>query len=80
MKNYTKKSLSHKQRFTKSSIGLYKNADMYEHLRCNVSPSLTNVSPTENFWMLHPLDKVSLGYFPPNQTFPSLNSDFLIAF
>ncbi len=28
--------------------------------RCNVSPSPTDVSPTENSWMLHPLDKVSL--------------------
>ena len=28
---------------------------------CNVSPSPTDVSPTENSWMLHPLDKVSLG-------------------
>jgi hypothetical protein len=27
----------------------------------NVSPSPTDVSPTENSWMLHPLDKVSLG-------------------
>jgi hypothetical protein len=47
---------------------------------CNVSPSPTGVSPTENSWMLHPLDKVSLGYFAPDQTIPSLNSDFLIAF
>ena len=28
---------------------------------CNVSPSPTDVSPTENSWMLLPLDKVSLG-------------------
>ncbi len=32
---------------------------------CNVSLSPTNVSPTENSWMLHPLDKVSLGCFAP---------------
>jgi hypothetical protein len=38
---------------------------------CNVSPSLTDVSPTENSWMLHPLDKVSLGYFPPDRIIPS---------
>ncbi len=30
-------------------------------VRCNVNPSPTDVSPTENSWMLHPLDKVSLG-------------------
>jgi hypothetical protein len=44
---------------------------------CNVSPSPTDVSPTENSWMLHPLDKVSLGYFAPNRTIPSLNSDLI---
>jgi hypothetical protein len=43
---------------------------------CNVSASLTDVSPTENSWMLHPLDKMSLGYFAPDRTIPSLNSDF----
>ncbi len=43
---------------------------------CNVSPSPTDVSPTENSWMLHPLDKVSLGYFGLDRTIPSLNSDF----
>jgi hypothetical protein len=31
---------------------------------CNVSPSPTDVSLTENSWMLHPLDKASLGYVP----------------
>jgi hypothetical protein len=45
--------------------------------RCNVSPSPTDVSPTENSWMLHPLDKVSLGYFAPDRTIPSLNSDLI---
>ncbi len=44
---------------------------------CNVSPSPTDVSPTENSWMLHPLDKVSLDYFPPDRTIPSLNSDLI---
>ena len=44
---------------------------------CNVSPSPTDVSPTENSWMLHPLDKVSLGYFAPDRTIPSLNSDLI---
>ncbi len=43
----------------------------------NVSPSLTDVSQTENSWMLHPLDKVSLGYFAPDRTIPSLNSDWI---
>ncbi len=47
---------------------------------CNVSPSPIDVSPTKNSWMLHPLDKVSLGYCAPDQTIPSLNTDFLIAF
>jgi hypothetical protein len=42
----------------------------------DVSPSPTDVSPTENSWMLHPLDKVSLGYFAPDRTIPSLNFDF----
>jgi hypothetical protein len=50
------------------------------NLWCNVSPSPTNVSPTENSWMLHPLDKISLGYCAPDRTITSLNSDFLIAF
>ncbi len=50
------------------------------HTECNVSPSLTNVSPIENSSMLHPLEKVSLGYFAPDRTIPALNSDFLIAF
>jgi hypothetical protein len=45
---------------------------------CNVSLSPTDVSPTENSWMLHPLDKVSLGYFAPDRTIPSPNFDFLI--
>jgi hypothetical protein len=40
--------------------------------RCNVSPSPTDVSPTENSLMLHPLNKVSLGYFAPDRTIPSL--------
>ncbi len=39
---------------------------------CNVSLSPTDVSSTENSWMLHPLDKVSLGYFAPDRTIPSL--------
>jgi hypothetical protein len=39
---------------------------------CNVSISPTDVSPTENSWMLHPLNKVSLGYFAPERTISSL--------
>jgi hypothetical protein len=46
--------------------------------RCNVSASPTDVSPTENSWMLHPLEKVSLGYFAPDRTIPSPKFDFLI--
>jgi hypothetical protein len=42
---------------------------------CNVCPSPTDVSPTGNSWMLHPIDKLSLGYFVPDRTIPSLNSD-----
>ncbi len=45
--------------------------------KCNVSPSPTDVSPTENSWMLHPLDKVSLDYFAPDRTILSLNSDLI---
>jgi hypothetical protein len=45
-------------------------------IRCNVSPSPNDVSPTENSWMLHPLDKVSLGYFAPDRTIPSLWFDW----
>ncbi len=37
----------------------------------NVSP--TNVSPTEISWMLHPLNKASLGYFAPDQCVPTLD-------
>ncbi len=35
------------------------------------------MSPTKSSWMLHPLDKVSLGYFAPDRTIPSLNSDWI---
>ncbi len=49
-----------------------------EYLKsCNVSPSPTDVSPTENSWMLHPLYKVSLGYFAPVPTITFLNSDLI---
>jgi len=44
---------------------------------CNVSPSPTDMSPTENSWMLHPLDKMSLGYCAPDRTIPSLNTDWM---
>jgi hypothetical protein len=36
-----------------------------------VSP--TDVSPTENSWMLRPLNKVSLGYCVPDQCVPTLD-------
>jgi hypothetical protein len=42
---------------------------------CNVSPSPTYMSVTENSWMLHPLDKVSLGYFDPDRTIPKFRFD-----
>ncbi len=32
---------------------------------------------TENSWILHPLDKVSLAYFAPERTIPSLNSNLI---
>jgi hypothetical protein len=35
------------------------------------------VSPTENSWMLHPLNKVFHGYFAPDRTIPSLNIDWI---
>jgi hypothetical protein len=50
---------------------------IHSKLGCNVSPSPTDVSPTENSWMLHPLDKVFLDYFAPDRTIPSLNSDLI---
>jgi hypothetical protein len=47
----------------------YSQLPLLTDFRCNVSPS-----PTENSWMLHPLDKVSLGHCAPDQTIPALNS------
>ncbi len=47
-------------------------------VQCSVTPSPTDVSPTENSWMLHPLNTVSLGYFAPDRTIPSPNFDFFI--
>jgi hypothetical protein len=44
--------------------------------RGNVGPSLSDVFPTENSWMLRLLDKVSLGYRAPDRTNPSQNPDF----
>jgi hypothetical protein len=44
---------------------------------CNISPTPTYVSPAKNSWMLHTLDKVSLGYFAPDRTITSLNSDLI---
>ena len=35
--------------------------------------SLTDVSPTENSWMLRPLNKVSLGYCVPDRCVPTLD-------
>ncbi len=35
--------------------------------------SLTDVSPTENSWMLRPLNKASLGYCAPDRFVPTLD-------
>ncbi len=35
------------------------------------------MSPTKNSWMLHLLYKVSLGYFAPDRTISSLNTDLI---
>ncbi len=40
---------------------------------CRVDVSPTYESPTENSWMLHPLNKASLGYYPPNRCVPTLD-------
>ncbi len=60
--------------------GLWGSRSLGHKRGCNVKPSPTNVSPTKNSWMLHPLDKISLGYCAPDRTIPSLNSVFLITF
>jgi hypothetical protein len=39
---------------------------------CNVNPSPTDVSLTKIYWILRPLDKVSLEYYVPDQTILSL--------
>ncbi len=40
---------------------------------CRVDVSPTNVSPTENSWMLRPLNKASLGYCVPDRCVPALD-------
>ncbi len=40
---------------------------------CRVEVSPTDVSPTENSWMLRLLNKASLGYCVPDQCFPTLD-------
>ena len=44
---------------------------MKDLIRVDVSP--TDVSPTENSWMLRPLNKASLGYCVPDQCVPTLD-------
>ncbi len=68
------KTLMAKDTISSAAAGGNRPVEPGERLvgRCNVSPSPTDVSPTENSWMLHPLDKVSLGYFAPDRTIPSL--------
>jgi hypothetical protein len=59
-------------------VQVFKNSPNGPVATCNVSPSPTDVSPTENSWILYLLDKVSLGYFAPDRTIPSPNFDILI--
>jgi hypothetical protein len=40
---------------------------------CRVDVSLTDVSPTESSWMLRPLNKLSLGYYAPDRSVPTLD-------
>ncbi len=69
--------------FSPGTLGVGPDTDKDSDIKtvlfwCNVSPSPTDVSPTENSWMLHPLDKVSLGYFAPDRTIPSLCVEFYV--
>ena len=41
--------------------------------RCRVDVSPSDVSPTESSWMLHPLNKASLGYCVPDRCVPTLD-------
>ncbi len=47
--------------------------------RCRVDMSPTDVSPTENSWMLRPLNKASLGYCVPDRCVPGLAPSAAIA-
>ncbi len=40
---------------------------------CRVDVSPTDVSPTESSWMLRPLNKLSLGYYAPDRSIPTLD-------
>ncbi len=40
---------------------------------CRVDVSPTDVSPTESSWMLRPLNKLSLGYYVPDRSVPTLD-------
>jgi hypothetical protein len=40
---------------------------------CRVDVSPTDVSPTENSWMLRPLNKASLGHCVPDRCVPTLD-------
>jgi hypothetical protein len=42
-------------------------------LRCRVDVSPTDVSPTENSWLMRPLNKESLEYCVPDRCFPTLD-------
>ncbi len=67
--NLTKDSnlLLHANVFTVPSTGgVYRK-------RCRVDVSPTDVSPTENSWMLRPLNKASLGYCVPDWCVPTLD-------
>jgi hypothetical protein len=52
---------------------LFKMTLTYQPGRCRVDVSPTDVSPTENSWMLRPLNKASLGYCVPDQCAPTLD-------
>jgi hypothetical protein len=41
--------------------------------KCRVDVSPTDVSLTKNSWMLHPLNKASLGYCAPDRCVPTLD-------
>ncbi len=49
------------------------NPVRYGQSRCRVDVSPTDASPTENSWMLRPLNKASLRYCVPDRCVPTLD-------